>query len=66
MVALIKKACKAQRLVDAHRDRPVAELAKAMRCKPAHFARLVRLNFLAPDIVTAILDGTHPTTLAPG
>lgn len=63
MVALIDKARKAQRLVDAHRDRPVEELAKEMRCKPAHFARLVRLNFLAPDIVTAILDGTQPTTL---
>jgi hypothetical protein len=34
-----------------------------MRCKPGHFSRLIRLNYLAPDIVTAILDGTQPATL---
>jgi site-specific DNA recombinase len=27
------------------------------------FSRLVRLNYLAPDIVSAIIDGTQPATL---
>jgi hypothetical protein len=29
----------------------------------AHLVRLARLKYLAPDIVTAILDGRHPVQL---
>jgi hypothetical protein len=29
----------------------------------ASFSRLVRLNYLAPDILAAIVDGTQPATL---
>ena len=31
--------------------------------RPASFARLVRLNYLAPDIVAAIIDGEQPADL---
>ena len=31
--------------------------------RPTHFARLVRLNYLAPDIVSAIFDGSQPEGL---
>ena len=38
-------------------------LARRLNCKRTRFARLVRLNYLAPDILTSILDGTQPTDL---
>lgn len=39
------------------------EISRLSRFRPATFGRLVRLNYLAPDIVVAILDGTPPATL---
>lgn len=38
-------------------------LARHMKCKKTRVARLVRLNYLAPDIITGILDGTQPSDL---
>ncbi len=63
LVDLIKAARNAQRLVDEHRDMSIEELASKQGCRPTHFARLIRLNYLAPDIATAILDGTQPAGL---
>lgn len=63
LVELIKAARRAQILVDEHRDLSIEELAKMQGCRPTHFARLIRLNYLAPDIATAILDGTQPEAL---
>ncbi len=63
LVELIKAARKAQILVDDHRDLTIEDLAKKQGCRPTHFARLIRLNYLAPDIATAILDGTQPADL---
>lgn len=63
LVELVKAARKAQILVDDHRDLPIEELAKKQGCRPTHFARLIRLNYLAPDIATAIIDGTQPPGL---
>jgi hypothetical protein len=63
LVELIKAALRAQILVDEHRDLSIEELAKKQGCRPTHFGRLIRLNYLAPDIATAILDGTQPAEL---
>ncbi|MGB7372416.1 recombinase family protein [Erythrobacter sp.] len=63
LVDLVRSARKAQRLLEDNRDLDLAGLAKMQGCRTAHFARLIRLNFLAPDIVTAILDGTQPPVL---
>ncbi|NVD28642.1 recombinase family protein [Parasphingorhabdus flavimaris] len=63
LVNLVQRARKAQRLVEEHREWSIEELAHKQNCRPTFFARLIRLNYLAPDIVTAILDGTQPTTL---
>lgn len=63
LVKLLERARQARKLVEDHRERTVASLAAELRCKPGHFSRLIRLNYLAPDIVTAILDGIQPNTL---
>ncbi|GGD65102.1 hypothetical protein GRI62_11570 [Erythrobacter arachoides] len=63
LISLIRSARKAQSLVEDNRDWSIEELARKQGCRPAHFARLVRVNYLAPDITTAILDGRQPTAL---
>jgi site-specific DNA recombinase len=63
LVSLLQSARGALRLVEDNRERSVRDLAAELRCRPGHFSRLVRLNYLSPDIVTAILDGTQPPAL---
>ncbi len=63
LVDLIKSARDAQRLVDAHRELSIPDLAEKRGMRPSQFARLIRVNYLAPDIVTSILDGTQPQEL---
>ena len=36
-----------------------------MGAKESYFTRLVRLSYLAPDIIQAILDGRQPCDLTP-
>ena len=40
-----------------------AELAKREGVSPSYFTRLVRLSYLAPDIIQAVLDGRQPRGL---
>jgi site-specific DNA recombinase len=40
-----------------------AALAKRQGVSPSYFTRLVRLSFLAPDIIEAFLDGRQPRDL---
>lgn len=63
LVELIRSARKAQRLVEENRTLDLGALAKIHGCRTAQFARFLRLNYLAPDIVTAILDGSQPEGL---
>ncbi len=57
---LISEARKLQALVDQRRELSIPELASASRLSPWRFARVLRLNYLAPDIISSILDGTQP------
>ena len=63
LVQLIKQSRKALRLVEENREWSIEDFTKKLHCRKIRFARLIRLNYLAPDIVTAILDGTQPATL---
>ncbi|SOB80716.1 Site-specific DNA recombinase [Sphingomonas guangdongensis] len=63
LVALLDEATAARELVFKHRDVEVAALARSLGRKSASFSRLVRLSYLAPDIVAAIVDGTQPPEL---
>ena len=63
LVQLLEEAREAQALAFANREQPLGDVAREHGSGPAFFSRLVRLNYLAPDIVTAILDGRQPTGL---
>ena len=43
---------------------PFAALARREGVSPSYFTRLVRLSYLAPDILQAILDGHQPPDLS--
>lgn len=42
----------------------IANLARAEGVNDSWMSRVVRLNYLAPQIVDAILEGTQPTRLS--
>jgi site-specific DNA recombinase len=60
---LIKEAREVQSLVDQEREKSLSDLAEQLGYTPNRFARVLRLNYLAPDIITSIIDGTHPPRL---
>jgi site-specific DNA recombinase len=65
---LIKLLIKARRFNAALLDSdgmPYAALAKREGVSPSYFTRLVRLSYLAPDIIQTILDGRQPRELTP-
>ena len=64
---LIKLLVRARRFNAALRDSdgiPFAALAKREGVSPSYFTRLVRLSYLAPDIIQGILDGRQPRHLS--
>ena len=63
LIKLIHDARKAQALQDSSPSQSASQLAKRVHRKDRHFERLLRLNYLAPDIITAILAGTQPAGL---
>jgi hypothetical protein len=65
-VRLIKLLIRARRFNAALVDGdgvPFAALAKREGVSPSYFTRLVRLSYLAPDIIEVILDGRQPCDL---
>jgi hypothetical protein len=63
MVGLLNKARAAQSVLDDRTVFHVNEMAAKVGCHPKRFTRLVRLNYLAPDIIAAIRDGSQPPEL---
>jgi site-specific DNA recombinase len=63
LVALLVEAHAAKQLVLSQPDRSIAAIAYAQgRCR-TRLGKMVALSCLAPDIVTAIIEGRQPTTL---
>jgi site-specific DNA recombinase len=60
---LIAEARNVWALIEDNRDLSPIEIAKRNNCSLSHMMRLLRLNYLAPDIVTAIMDGAQPQEL---
>jgi len=66
LIGLLAEALQARELVLAHPDRSIASIASEHgRCR-TRLAKLVGLSCIAPDIITAILEGRQPETLTVG
>jgi hypothetical protein len=63
LVALLTEAYEARKLVLAHPDISLADLAKQQGKCRKHLAKLVEISCLAPDIVEAIVRGKQPSSL---
>ena len=63
LVAVLNRARTAQAVLDDRSTSNVGELAAKIHCHPKRYTRLVRLNYLAPDIIASIRDGTQPMEL---
>jgi hypothetical protein len=63
LVGLLNKARVAQAQLDERSVCTVLEMAAKVSCHPKRFTRLGRLNYLAPDIIASIRDGTQPPSL---
>ena len=63
LVALIADAHAAQAVMMANPQASIEKLASDAGIAFARFKRLLRLSYLAPDIVEAILDGSQPKEL---
>jgi hypothetical protein len=63
LVALLADAYAARKLVLAHPDTPLADLAKQHGKCHKHLAKLIELSCLAPDIVEAVIRGKQPESL---
>lgn len=64
LIKLVHQAQDAQRLMCEHRELSIPELAEKSGMRPSQFSRYIRLNYLAPDIIASILDGTQPEELS--
>ena len=65
LVDLVRTAAEYRDYVFANRSREIVDLAHDKGMGATRFARLLRLNYLAPDIQAAIIDGTQPPGLRP-
>lgn len=63
LVALMSEAYSAQQLLATHPGQPIAVVAKLERRCRSRLTQLLALSCLAPDIVTAIIEGRQPATL---
>ena len=60
LVKALARAFRYQRMLDQGRYASITEMAAAERIERGYLGSLLRLTLLAPDIVSAILDGQQP------
>jgi site-specific DNA recombinase len=65
LIELLRHAAELKEVLLSNRSKSIAQLAKSRRMGPVHFSRILRINYLAPDIQAAIMDGTQPADLTP-
>ncbi len=59
LVKALARAFRWKRMLEAGDVASLAELASRERIAPSYLCRLLRLTFLAPDIVEAIMEGAQ-------
>jgi len=63
LIKLVVKAQMAREAIAEGGDRSISEIAAEQGYTRDYFGVLLRISWLAPDIVAAILDGRQPTHL---
>ncbi|MDD3182643.1 MAG: hypothetical protein PHD48_07575 [Alphaproteobacteria bacterium] len=63
LILALLRAWKWQRMLEADKATSVEDLARQINMSSSYLMRVLRLNFLAPDIREAILDGRQPKGL---
>ncbi|MDT8760519.1 recombinase family protein [Sphingomonas psychrotolerans] len=63
LVDLMAFARRAQTVVYENRSLTFEQIAKRLHCRQPMVMRALRLNYLAPDIIAAIVDGRQPADL---
>ena len=63
MVKVLARGFRWQRLLYAGTYATIEDMAAAGKINPSYISRLLRLAYLSPTIVEAILDGRHPAQL---
>jgi hypothetical protein len=64
LIRLLRQVREAQQLADKRRHLSVEQLARELRRTTGHVMKLLHLNYLAPDIIASIIDGTQPAGLS--
>ena len=63
MIKVIARGVRWQQLIYDGTYTSIEDLAAAEKINPSYISRLMRLAYLSPTIVEAILDGRHPAHL---
>jgi site-specific DNA recombinase len=60
LVEILRQGAEFREFMLANRTRSISDLAREKDMGSTMFARFLRVNYLAPDIQAAIMDGTQP------
>ena len=63
MIKVIARGFRWQRLLYDGAYATIEDLAAAEKINPSYVSRILRLAYLSPTVVQAILDGSHPAWL---
>ena len=63
MIKVIARGFRWQRLLYDGTYATIEDLAAAEKINPSYVSRILRLAYLSPRVVQAILDGSHPAWL---
>jgi hypothetical protein len=64
LIRLLQRAHALQLAIEQFGSASIEEIASSQNMTPSYATRLMRLNYLAPDIVDAIFDGRRPAELS--
>ncbi len=64
LIRLLQRAHALQLAIEQSGSASIEEIASSQNMTPSYATRLMRLNYLAPDIAAAILDGNQPVELS--
>ena len=63
MIKMLRRAQHWREQLESDQAKPIKDLAKINGVNGSYFTRVLRLAYLAPDIVEAIIDGRQPANL---